>query len=333
MGLNDSVALKLIKLNAPMYNTWSSNNPVSTIAAVGTDQNHDTVQNNEVPEKLTKQWIINSPKYRHLFQGIGKFKINPVSVTLQKDTTPVQKPPQKVPLAMQKAFKEELDSMEQQGIISKYDTKRNKAPEWLNSFVIVKKPNGKLHVCLDPTDLNQYIVRPVCNSLTLDEIVDRLKGAVFFAVFNTTKGFFHIPMDADSQLLTAMLTPYGIYIYNVLAMGLADATDIFETVIRDLLKDLNGVLNIADDVLVFGNTYDSFRNNVISFLDHCVKEDIHLNPDKIQIDCEKVPFFGHTLSKDGVHPDKAKVDLIQNWPIPQNVKELQSFLGTVNYLI
>ena len=43
-----------------------------------------------------------------------------------------------------------------------------------------------------------------------------------------------------------MLTPYGIYIYNILAVGLADATDIFETVIRDLLKDLNSVLNIAD---------------------------------------------------------------------------------------
>ena len=144
-------------------------------------------------------------------------------------------------------------------LVSKYDTKWNKAPEWLNSFVIVKKPNGKLHVCLDPTDLNQYTVRPICNSLTLDEIVDKLKGAVHFAVFDTTKGFFYIPMDADSQLLTAMLTPYGIYIYNVLAMGLADATDIFETVIHDLLKDLNGVLNIADDVLVFGNDFDSFN--------------------------------------------------------------------------
>ena len=229
VGLSDSVALKLIKLNVPMYNTWSSDNPVSTIATLGTDRNHDTVQNNEVPEKITKQWIINSPKYRHLFLGIGKFKINPV--TLQKDATPVQKPPWKVPLAMQKAFKEELDSMEQQGIISKYDTRQNKAPEWLNSFVIVKKPNGKLHVCLDPTDLNQYIGRPVCSSLTLDEIIDKLKVAVFFAVFDTTKGFFHIPMDTDSKLLTAMLTPYGIYIYNVLAMGLADATDIFETVI------------------------------------------------------------------------------------------------------
>ena len=69
-----------------------------------------------------------------------------------------QKPPQKVPLAIQKAFKEELDSMEQQRIISKCDTKRNKVPEWLNFFVIIKTPNGKLCVCLDPTDLNQYIV-------------------------------------------------------------------------------------------------------------------------------------------------------------------------------
>ena len=113
---------------------------------------------------------------------------------------------------------------------------------------------------------------------------------------------------------------------------MADATDIFETVIQDLLKDLNGVLNIADNILVFGNTYDSFKKNVISFLDHCVIDDIHLNPDEIQIDCEKVPFFGHTLSKEGVHLDKAKVKLTQNWPIPNNVKELQSFLGTVNYL-
>ena len=71
--------------------------------------------------KFLRNPLINSPKYRHLFQSIGKFKINHVSITLQKDTTPVQKPPQKVPLAMQKAFKEELDSMKQQGITSKYN--------------------------------------------------------------------------------------------------------------------------------------------------------------------------------------------------------------------
>ena len=73
-------------------------------------------------------------------------------------------------------------------------------------------------------------------------------------------------MDEKSKLLTVMLTPYGIYIYNVLAMGLAGATDIFELCIHQL-QDLQGVLNIADDILVFGRTRQEFNSNVISFLD------------------------------------------------------------------
>ena len=100
-----------------------------------------------------------------------------------------------VPLAMKHPFKEELDRMENAGIILKYDFISGPAPEWLNSFVTVRKPNGSLHICLDPTDLNKYIVHPVCNSYTLEEIIDKLKGSLFFAVFDTTKGFFHVPME------------------------------------------------------------------------------------------------------------------------------------------
>ena len=74
-------------------------------------------------------------------------------------------------------FKEELDRMETAGIISKYDSISGPAPEWLNSFVTVRKPNGSLHICLDPTDLNKHIVQPVCNSFMLDEIIDKLKGS------------------------------------------------------------------------------------------------------------------------------------------------------------
>ena len=64
-----------------------------------------------------------------------------------------------------------------------------------------------------------------------------------------------------------MLTPVGIYIYNMLAMGLPNATDIFESCIHQILEGLDATINIADDVLVFGCDYDSFKLNVISFLD------------------------------------------------------------------
>ena len=232
---------------------------------------------------------------------------------------------------MRDKFKQELDSMEVQGIITKYDG-CNASPEWLNSFVIVKKPIGSLCICLDPTDLNKDIVRPVCNSQTIDDMVHKLKDTRYFAVFDTSKGFFHVPLDAESKVLTVMLTPFGIYVYNVLAMGLSNATDVFETCIREVLQGLSGCTNIADDILVYDSMYEDFKTNVLAFLDHCVQEDMHLNPNKVKLDCPQVPFFRNFLSKDGISPDTRKVELIQQRPMPTNQMELQSFLGTVNYL-
>ena len=213
--------------------------------------------------------------------------------------------------------------MESQGIISKFDG-RDVSPEWLNSFAIVKKPSGALHICLDLTDLNKEIIRPGCNTQTMGDVIHKLKHAKYFAVFDTSKGFFHVSLDWESKLLTVMLTPFGIYVYNVLAMGLSNATDLFETCICEILQGLNGCTNIADDVLVFGTTYEEFKSNVISFLDHCVEEDMHLNPDKIKIDCSEVPFFGNVLSKDGLSSDTKKVELIQQWQ--QIIKNCIPFL-------
>ena len=140
---------------------------------------------------------------------------------------------------------------------------------------------------------------------TLEEIIDLLKGSLYFAVFDLTKSFFHVPIDDDSRQLTVMLTPIGIYLYSVLAMGLSNATNIFEICMRNIIDSLQGVINIADDVLVHASDYDVFKSNV-SFLDHCVEYDLHLNPDTIRINVDSVPFFGQTLTKNGLMMDENK---------------------------
>ena len=45
-----------------------------------------------------------------------------------------------------------------------------------------------------------------------------------------------------------------------------------------------------------------------------------------------MPFFGNILTDNGIKPDPTKVEAIKNWPIPKTVKDLQSFLGAVNFL-
>ena len=127
-----------------------------------------------------------------------------------------------------------------------------------------------------------------------------------------------------------MLTPEGVYVFNVLAMGLCNAGDLFESALCDLLSGLLGVTNIADDM--FGSTQEEHDANIIRFLERCLEIDLHLNPEKVRINCKSVPFFGMMLTENGIKPDPKKIEAIKNWPVPQNVTEFQSFLGSVNYL-
>ena len=234
---------------------------------------------------LTKDWIVSNPKYMHLFTGIGHFKCDPIKIEMKPDAEPVRKASRRVPLALKEKFTKEIQSMVDSGILTKV-TPGMPTPGWLNSFVIVKKPNGNLRVCLDLMNLKKSIIQHVCNMRTLEEIIDLFKGSLYFAVFDSTKSFFHVPIDDDSRQLTAMLTPIGIYLYNVLAMGLSNATDIFETCMRNIVDGLQGVINIVDDVLVYASDYDVFKSNVVSFIDCCVEHDLHLNPDKIRINVD-----------------------------------------------
>ena len=312
LGLPDLLRMDMVQFKVPTTNQWSDH--------VG------SVESN-MPG-LTKEQILS--EYQDVFTGLGRLKVDPIKIHLTQGAKPCRRPCRRVPIAMRQKFKDELDSLEDKDVLRKL--KPNEVPEWLNSFVCPVKDDGGLRVCLDPTGLNPYIIRPVFNSHTLDEISYKLKDGKVLTVCDANKGFFQVPLHPDSQLLTAMLTPEGIYVHNVLAMELSLASDVFEQIIRDLTKDLNGVLNIADDLLVYGSTIEEHDNNLKALLNRCRDVNLTLNPKKLRFKSENVPFFGNIVTSKGIKPDPKKVEAIKAWPTPTNVKELQSFLGAVNYL-
>ena len=144
-------------------------------------------------------------------------------------------------------------------------------------------------------------------------------------MFDASKGFFILPIDALSRLLTAMLTP-GVFVFNVLTMGLCNEGDLFEHALCEFLSGLPSVRNIADDILVHGSPQEKHDGNVINFLEYCLEIDLHLNPDKVKINCKSVPFFGMILTESGIKLDPKKVEAIHNWPTTKNVTELLLFL-------
>ena len=80
--------------------------------------------------------------------------------------------------------------------------------------------------------------------------------------------------------------------FNVFTVGLSNSTDLFESALRELLQGLEGVVNIADDILVFGSTQQEHDSNVTTFLEACLEVGLKLNPIKIRLNCSKVHFLG-----------------------------------------
>ena len=110
-------------------------------------------------------------------------------------------------MGLRQKLKKELDNMEKTGVIRKVD----EPTEWVNSMVVVEKPNGELRICLDPRNLNKAIKREYYQLPTFEEISSRLSGAKVFTKLDANKGYWQIPLDESSIKLTTFNTPFGRY--------------------------------------------------------------------------------------------------------------------------
>ena len=103
------------------------------------------------------------------------------------------------PVALRDRLKQGLEEMEMDGVIDKLD----QPTEWVNSVVVVEKPGSKkLLICHDPRPLNEAILREHYKMPTIEEITTRVAGATVFSKLDANHGYWQVPLDVESQLLT-----------------------------------------------------------------------------------------------------------------------------------
>ena len=114
IGVNSACHLGLLNFTEPVFENWTDTTPIkssklnidavwktSKDLSLDKSLSRDKVSNiSDIPDTLMREWIINHKKYKHLFQGIGHFKCTPISIEMQEESIPVQKPARKVPLAL-----------------------------------------------------------------------------------------------------------------------------------------------------------------------------------------------------------------------------------------
>ena len=127
--------------------------------------------------------------------------------------------------------------------------------------------------------------------------------------------------------------PFGRYRYKHLPFRAAPVGDMFQCKI-ETFNDIPNVFGNADDILVIG--YDKDRTDhdetVYKVLKCCQDVNLKLNKEKCHFRCTAIPFFGEVVSRDGMQPDLRKISTLTEMPTPKSKKELQAFLGIINYL-
>ena len=79
----------------------------------------------------------------------------------------------------------------------------------------------------------------------------------------------------------------------------------------------------------WGKDHDETLENVLQAY---TQANLKLNINKYLFRCTSIPFFGETISWQGVSPDPRKAQALTDMPLPKTKKELQSFLSILNYL-
>ena len=94
---------------------------------------------------------------------------------------------------------------------------------------------------------------------------------------------------------------------------------------------LDVCLVYLDDIILFSRTVDEHLERLVRVLGRLRSAGLKLKPEKCSLMQRSVSFLGHVVSGEGIATDPKKIETVTEWPVPNSVKEVRSFLGLTGY--
>ena len=255
----------------------------------------------------------------------------PVRIHLQKNAKPHSvSVARNIPVAWKDTVKKEIDDMVLRGIIEPVG---DVPSDWCSPLVIVPKQNGQPRVCVDYTMLNKQVHRPLYPLRTPKDAVSSIPAeARIFTTLDAANGYWQLPLDEDSQMLTTFITPWGRFKFLRTPMGLNSTGDSYCRRGDIALDGIDNISKVVDDIIIADSSLDDHIARVRSVLERCRQHGITLRPEKFHFAQSRVKYCGYVISPDGKEVDPDKLAAIANFPTPSNITDLRSFMGLVQQL-
>ena len=200
-------------------------------------------------------------------------------------------------------------------------------------IVFARKNDGSIRVCIDYRNLNKVTIKNRYPLPLIPELTDRLVGASIFTKLDVRQAYHRIRMVPGHEFKTAFKTRYSLFEYLVMPFGLTNTPAQFQAHMQSIFGDLLdiSVVIYLDDILIFSKTIEEHRQVVREVLLRLKRNGLFLKASKCEFHHNSVEFLGMIVSAQGLTMCEDKVHVIKEWPIPKNVKEVQSFSGFANF--
>jgi hypothetical protein len=144
-----------------------------------------------------------------------------------------------------------------------------------------------------------------------------------FSKLDLRKGYHQIPMEEDD-----IITPFGLYEFLRMPFGLRNAS---MRVMDRITGDFAFVFCYQDDMIVASVNEEQHLLHLRAVLERLRQHGLVLNGEKCLFGQSSVEFLGHLVSAEGAAPMEKHVAAIRKFPQPTTVKELQGYLGLINF--
>lgn len=240
---------------------------------------------------------------------------------------PIYQRPRSIPLRTRDAVRIEIDSMLAAGIVVPSTS------EWSSPIVVVKKKDGGIRLCVDYRAVNDITIKDSFPLPKINDLLENLYGAAFFASMDLQKGFHQIEMAPESCCKTAFAVPWGLYEYRVMPFGVCNGPSTFQRLVTMALGDtmFTDCLAYIDDILVYAADPDELMTKLHRVFAKLAAAGLKVKPQKCHFGVSSVDFLGHHVSIAGTRPLAAKLATIVSSSRPTSLTELRAFLGLTNY--
>jgi hypothetical protein len=268
-------------------------------------------------------------QYPSLFDGkMGKIEGISVKLHIDHDVPPVTQRHRRIPFHVRKDVEAELKRLEDLDVIEPISG----PTPWVSPVVVVPKKSKGVRVCIDMREANKAISREKHPMPTVEELMSDLNSSTVFSKLDLSNAYHQLELDESSRYITTFVTHVGLRRYKRLLFGVNAASEIFQKTVADLLADIPGAKNLADDIIIHGKSQSDHDRALSLTLERLNRCGAKLNRDKCVFSVNKISFFGHVFSDTGVSADPEKIKAIVGHSAPQNPAEVRSFLGMTQYV-